>query len=101
VISGRHRGCHALIKDGARLVETVEDVLDELRWPRTSASVPATVNSLQLSELEERMAVGEPYSIDELSEATGRPAHDLLAELGTLEIAGRVTRQAGSIFVRT
>jgi DNA processing protein len=101
VISGRHRGCHALIKDGARLVETVEDVLDELKWPRTSASVPATVNSLQLSELEERMAVGEPYSIDELSEATGRPAHDLLAELGTLEIAGRVTRQAGSIFVRT
>ena len=47
------------------------------------------------------MAVGEPYSVDELSEATGRPAHDLLAELGTLEIAGRVTRQAGSIFVRT
>ena len=30
-LSGRYRGCHALIKDGARLVETVEDVLDETR----------------------------------------------------------------------
>jgi DNA processing protein len=100
VISGRHRGCHALIKDGARLVETVEDVLDELRWPRTFVQ-SAAVNTLQLSELEGRMAAGEPYSVDELSEATGRPASDLLAELGALEVAGRVTRLPGSVFVRT
>lgn len=31
-LSGRHRGSHGLIKDGARLVETVEDILDEIRW---------------------------------------------------------------------
>ena len=30
VLSGRNRGGHALLRDGARLVETVEDVLDEL-----------------------------------------------------------------------
>ena len=101
VISGRHRGCHALIKDGAKLVETVEDVLEELQWPRASAASTGIVNSLQLSELEGTMALGEPYSVDELSEATGRPAHDLLAELGTLEIAGRVMRRSGSVFVRT
>jgi predicted Rossmann fold nucleotide-binding protein DprA/Smf involved in DNA uptake len=47
------------------------------------------------------MAVGEPYSVDELAAATGRPVHDLLAELATLEIAGRVVRRSGSIFVRT
>ena len=31
-LSGRHRGSHGLIKDGARLVETVEDILDEIHW---------------------------------------------------------------------
>ena len=32
VLSGQHRGSHALIKDGARLVETVTDVLEEIGW---------------------------------------------------------------------
>jgi DNA processing protein len=101
VISGRHRGCHALIKDGARLVETVDDVLEELRWPREAVRSRPRVNSLQSNGLEGTMAVGEPYSLDELAEATGRGVQDLLAELGALEIAGRIERRAGSVFVRT
>jgi DNA processing protein len=101
VISGRHRGCHALIKDGARLVETVDDVLEELKWRREAVRSRPRVNSLQLSGLEGTMAVGEPYSLDELAEATGRGVQDLLAELGALELAGRIERRAGSVFVRT
>jgi DNA processing protein len=101
VISGRHRGCHALIKDGARLVETVDDVLEELCWPRQAVRSPPRAAALQLSELEGTMAVGEPYSLDELAEATGRAVQDLLVELGALEIAGRIERRAGSVFVRT
>ncbi len=109
VASGRYRGSHALIKDGARLVETVEDVLDELKWPlvtaqaRAAAGSPAGLpddNLLQESELERAMAPGEPYTVDELARHSGRPAATLLAELGALELSGRVSRSAGGAFVR-
>jgi DNA processing protein len=100
-LSGRHRGCHSLIKDGARLVETVEDVLDEIDWSRRQArEAENSPNRLQLSDLESNMAKGELYSVDNLAERTGRSASDLLAELCLLELSGRVTRAAGGQFVR-
>lgn len=98
--SGRYRGSHALIKDGARLVETVDDVLDELEGvSRDSRSRPMD-NHQSLSELEETMAVGEPYSADDLAALTGRPAPGLLAELGALEVHGRIRRDGAGNFVR-
>jgi DNA processing protein len=99
VAGGRYQGCHALIRDGARLVETVEDVLDEIAWSR-SAAPGARTNSLQLSKLEETMAVGEPYSVDDLVLRTRRATSDILAELATLELAGRIRRLAGGTVVR-
>jgi DNA processing protein len=100
VASGRHRGCHALIKDGARLVESVEDVLDELSWPGRPAPAPASTKSLQISQLQGTMTVGEPYSVEDLAARTGRATPELLAELGGLELAGRVARNAGGSYVR-
>ena len=46
------------------------------------------------------MTVGEAYSVDELAARTGRSASDLLAELGALEVAGRITRMAGGSYAR-
>lgn len=100
VPSGRSRGCHALIKDGARLVETVEDILDELGWHRPGAAASPDVNTSGLSDLELTMAAGEPYSVDELAARTGRQMADLLAELATLELGGKVSRVAGGAFIR-
>ena len=97
--SGRSRGCHALIRDGARLVDTTQDILDEIGWTR-AARADASNKSLQMSELEETMAAGESYTVDDLASRTGRPAHELLAELGELELAGRVSRIAGGAFVK-
>ena len=98
-LSGRHRGAHGLIQDGARLVETVEDILDEIQWCG-GPPVKKDRNPLKLSELEAKMAMGESYSIDELAERTGRIAGDLVAELATLELAGRVQRVCGGHFAR-
>ena len=33
VLTGRNRGSHSLLKDGAKVVETADDILDELGWP--------------------------------------------------------------------
>lgn len=98
-LSGRHRGSHGLIKDGARLVETVEDILDEIRWCGTLGEKKDS-NPLEISELEANMALGENYSIDELAVITGRIAGDLIAELAMLELAGRVKRLASGQFAR-
>jgi DNA processing protein len=101
VLSGRSRGCHALIKDGARLVETVDDVLDEIGWHRpVDPSSGLDDNSLQDNHLCRLMAAGESYSVDQLVAATGRETGVVLADLAGLELAGRVTRLAGGLFAK-
>jgi DNA processing protein len=111
VLSGRYRGSHALIKDGAPLVETVEDVLRELgplglvplapdEGGIAAVSGISPPNCLKLSKLEEQMALGEPYSLDQLMDRTGLSGSAVLAEIGALEVAGRVGRVAGGGFVR-
>lgn len=100
VASGRYRGCHALIRDGARLVETVDDVLEELEGVTRQRGDPMKANPLFVSYLEPVMARAEVYTIDDLSARTGRAVSELLAELGHLEIEGRIVRTSTGRFVR-
>jgi DNA processing protein len=99
-LSGRHRGSNALIKDGARLVETVDDILEEIGWHSMPKKVQNAGNRLQLNYLEETMAVGESYSVDFLATRTGRIVTDLLPDLAELELSGRITRLTGGHFMR-
>jgi len=99
-MSEKHRGSHQLIKEGARLVDTVEDVFQEIGWVPPARVESTTRNLLQLSGLESNMARGEPYSVDNLARKTRRPASDLLAELSELEMSGRVVRTPAGDYIR-
>jgi DNA processing protein len=101
VASGCYRGSHSLIKDGARLVETVEDVLDEVGWrPVPERPAGASDKCHEINQLDGFIEPGGTIGLDELLARTGRPVTVLLAELSELELAGKVAKLPGGGFVR-
>lgn len=91
VLSGRNRGSHALLKDGAKVVESADDILDGLGWPAAAAASVITPKYLISDSLLARMEAGEVYRLDELMELTGVTGTRLLPRLLELELAGLVT----------
>jgi DNA processing protein len=95
VLTGRNRGSHALLKDGARIVETADDILGELGWPAAEAALAGPRKSLISSPLADRMLPGEYYDLDALVELTGLAGPAILARLTELELAGIVAVSQG------
>lgn len=98
------RGCHALIRDGARLVESAAEVLDELRQPGLPLA-PARTAAAPVASTERPDAVLEalghdPVTLDSLQARTGWPTAELLARLLDLELEGRVARLPGGLYQR-
>jgi DNA processing protein len=100
VLSGRNRGSHSLLKDGAKVVETADDILEELGWPAARAAVE-TAKLLTQDPLLARMEAGEVYRLEELVEATSTAASKLLPRLMELELQGYVAAVGGGRFTRT
>ena len=104
------RGCHALIKQGAKLVESAQDVLEECRWALPAATSftaddtavgtdkPAAT-APQESALLQAMGY-DPVGLDALVNRTGMDAASLQVQLLELELDGVVARLPGALFQR-
>ena len=108
VLSGRNRGAHALLRDGARVVETADDVIEEIGLGAPAASgetgpagPPAGDRSRDARDpILRHMDAGEVYGIDDLAARSGLDSSALLARLTDLELQGRVARAGAGQFVR-
>jgi DNA processing protein len=107
--STQAKGCHALIKQGAKLVESAQDVLEELRLPATAAQHVLDVEEPsrqdaatgQDPERELLRALGhDPVGLDALQARCGWPTAQLQAQLLELELMGQVGRLPGGLFQR-
>ncbi|CAB5700781.1 DNA protecting protein DprA [Delftia tsuruhatensis] len=99
------RGCHALLRQGAKLVETAQDVLDELQgmatrlpaMPSPSAAAPAPEEDRDPTL---RALSHDPLSLDALMDRTGMDAAVQQARLLELELEGRIERLPGGLYQR-
>jgi DNA processing protein len=115
VLSGRNRGAHALIRDGAGVVEDARDVIEQLQadWRHEfqtpadaaarggeAAPDPAGVPGWRGDPVLRAMSPGETYGLEELTAAAGLAPAAVMARLTRLEVDGWVRRVEGGRFVK-
>jgi DNA processing protein len=98
------KGSHSLIKAGAKLVESADDVLSELAPSRIAERPAAAAEPLQDDSSEDRRLLNEmgpdPIGIDSLCARCGLPARQVSAILLRLELEGRVSALPGGTYQR-
>lgn len=101
------RGCHRLLREGAALIESPEELVAELGLvpgerdspgsdPPTALDEPEQTGTLARAIL--RVLVGETLNLDEILMRTATPPSETLAELAELELCGRIARSPGGLY---
>ena len=93
VLSGRNRGAHGLLRDGAKIVEDADDILEELGLPRAARTPTVFLEGGRRDVVLRCMVPGESYELDELAHESRLEPSVLLSRLLELELAGHVRRE--------
>ena len=105
VLSGRSRGAHALIRDGAKIVECADDIVEELcglapRGQPYETGLSSPSSGVSDDPIVAGMEAGHAYDVDGLAELSELANVQLLSRLIDLELQGRVRRVGGGRFMR-
>lgn len=98
------RGCNALIREGAKLIETTQDILEELNHYNQMDTVSQPTIPQSTLDLEQQtllnLVMFSPTSIDNLVESTGKPVEIISSMLLILELQGYLEAIPGGCYTR-
>ena len=100
ILGGRNTGAHALLRDGAKIVESADDILEEIHVGLRAPDESKPAKRASQDPVLLHMTLGESYDLDALSNECGMDRIKLLRRLLELELGGAVRRVEGGRFVR-